>query len=89
VLLAVAPLVGGRRLPLGPDGARPLVEEVAVAGLRGQAAWEVAPLATAVEAVAELWHRTGSWLATADLNPLILTPDGPIAVDALLIAAHK
>jgi hypothetical protein len=89
VLLELAPRVAGRRLPLGPDGGRPLVEEIAVAGLRGQAPWEVAPLAAAVEAVAELWHRTGAWLATADLNPLILTPDGPVAVDALLIAAHK
>jgi acetate---CoA ligase (ADP-forming) len=89
VLLELAPRVAGRRLPLGPDGARRLVEEAAAVGLRGQTPWEVAPLAAAVEAVAELWRRTGSWLESADLNPVLVTPGGPVAVDALLIAAGK
>jgi acetate---CoA ligase (ADP-forming) len=93
VLLEVAPRVGGRLLPLGPGHAADLVEEVAGAaamdGLRGQPRWPSVPLASAVGAAADLWHRAGSWLDSADLNPLIVTPEGAVAVDALLVAGHK
>ena len=65
-----------------------LVEEVAapVAGLRGQRPWPVERITAAVEAVGELWHQNGSWLASADVNPLVVTDDGVVAVDALLLA---
>jgi acyl-CoA synthetase (NDP forming) len=93
VLLEVAPRVAGRLLPLGPGAAAELVEEVAgeasVEGLRGQLRWPAAPLVAAVEAVAELWHRTGSWLESADLNPLVVTSGGAVAVDALLVAGRR
>jgi hypothetical protein len=39
-----------------------------------------------VASLVELWQRHGAWLDSVDLNPLIVTPDGPVAVDVLLIA---
>lgn len=90
VLVEVAARVDGRRLPLRPGAAEQLVDEVAgpaaSARLRGQAAWELGPLVGAVEGVAELWRRHGSWLLSADLNPLLVTTEGVRAVDALLVA---
>jgi acyl-CoA synthetase (NDP forming) len=89
LLVEVAANVEGRRLPLLAGDAEALVDEVAGAGawarLRGQEPWPVAPLVRAVESVAELWRRHGSWLSSCDLNPLIVTADGVVAVDALLV----
>ncbi|HUZ08760.1 MAG TPA: acetate--CoA ligase family protein [Acidimicrobiales bacterium] len=93
VLLEIAPRVAGRLLPLGAGAAAELFEEVAgqaaLGGLRGRQPWPAPGLVAAIESVAELWRRTGSWLESADLNPLIVTPDGPVAVDALLVARRR
>jgi acyl-CoA synthetase (NDP forming) len=88
VLLEVAPQVDGRLLPLGPDAARSLVDQIAggVGDLRGQADWPLEALVTAVEAVARLWQATAAWLESADINPLLITSGGVVAVDALLVA---
>jgi acyl-CoA synthetase (NDP forming) len=90
VLIEVTGGVEGRRLPLATGAATGLVDAVAgpavFAGLRGQAPWATAPLVGVVEGVAELWRRHGSWLHSLDLNPLIVTTDGVVAVDALLVA---
>jgi acetate---CoA ligase (ADP-forming) len=89
VLVEVAGQVDGALLPLVPGDAARLVERVAgdaaFAGLRGQAPWEPAPLIAALEAVAALWEHERHWLASADLNPLVVTSDGVVAVDALLV----
>jgi acyl-CoA synthetase (NDP forming) len=90
LLVELTGRVDGRRLPLATAAAEHLVDEVAgpatFAGVRGREPWATAPLVTAVEAVAELWRRHGSWLQSADLNPLLVTADGVCAVDALLVA---
>ena len=90
VLVEVAGRVDGRRLPLEPGMAARLIDDVAgaqaFAGLRGQTAWATEPLVAVVDGVAELWRRHGSWLHSADLNPLMVTANGVCAVDALLIA---
>ncbi len=90
VLVEVAPRVGGRLLPLAPGAAERLVAEVAgegtFDGLRGRKPWATEPLVAAVEAVAMLWQHTGAWLESADLNPLIVTDEGVVVVDALLVA---
>lgn len=92
VLVEVAGRVDGRRLPLQPGAAVRLVDDVSgaetFARLRGQAPWAPEPLVAVVEGVAELWRRHGSWLHSADLNPLVVTADGVRAVDALLVAAE-
>ena len=90
VLVEVAGRVDGRRLPLQPGMAARLVDDVAgeaaFAPLRGQTAWAPEPLVAVIEGVADLWRRHGSWLHSADLNPLMVTADGVCAVDALLVA---
>jgi acyl-CoA synthetase (NDP forming) len=90
VLVELAGGVGGRFAPLDRGTASALVHEVAgpaVRGeLRGQATWPLEPLVDAVVGIGELWHRHGSWLASVDVNPLIVTTDGVVAVDALLVA---
>ena len=90
VLVEVAGGVEGALLPLDPGAASRLVELVAgddaFARLRGQARWPIAPLISAVEAVGALWQQAGSWLESADLNPLVVTTERVVAVDALLVA---
>jgi acetate---CoA ligase (ADP-forming) len=88
ILLELAGRVGGRLLPLPAGTAEPLAAEVAgdIAGIRGQTPWPLDPLTRSLEAAGRLWEATGSWLASADLNPLIVTADGAVAVDALLVA---
>jgi acyl-CoA synthetase (NDP forming) len=90
VLVEVTGRVDGRPLPLAPGAAEQLVDDVAGAAtfahLRGQEPWAPGPLVAAVNGVAELWRRHGSWLQSADLNPLLVTADGVRAVDALLVA---
>jgi acyl-CoA synthetase (NDP forming) len=90
VLVELTGSVDGAMLPLTPRAADRLVERVAgdavFTRIRGQTPWDAAPLADAIEAVGRLWERHGSWLASADLNPLVVTADGAVAVDALLVA---
>jgi acyl-CoA synthetase (NDP forming) len=93
VLVEVTGHVGGRLLPIERDEAAALVDEVAgeaaFARLRGQRPWPVDPLVEVVLALGELWRRHGSWLASVDVNPLVVTDDGVVAVDALLVAADR
>ncbi|MCU1344583.1 MAG: hypothetical protein JWL70_849, partial [Acidimicrobiia bacterium] len=90
VLVELTKKVTGRLLPLAQGDATAMVEEVAGAAvrgeIRGQKAWPAPAVVAAVEAVAELWRQSGSWLLSADLNPLIVTEAGVVAVDALLVA---
>jgi hypothetical protein len=37
--------------------------------------------------LAELWRRHGAWLDSVDVNPMMVTENGVIAVDALMVAA--
>jgi hypothetical protein len=88
IFLELARKVDGRQLPLDPGAAESLAAAVAddIDRIRGQAPWPLQPLSAAVEGAGRLWQATESWLASADINPLIVTADGAVAVDALLIA---
>jgi acyl-CoA synthetase (NDP forming) len=81
--------VGGRLLPLDRSAVESLVDEVAgdsVAGtVRGQRPWSREDLVSTLLAVSELWRRVGSWATSVDLNPLVVTDSGVVAVDALLL----
>ena len=44
------------------------------------------PLVDLVVALDASWRRHGSWLASVDVNPLIVTDTGVVAVDALFVA---
>jgi acetate---CoA ligase (ADP-forming) len=90
VLVEVSKAIEGRLLPLSPGDAARLADEVAgpaaFAGLRGQTPWPLDAVTAAISAAGALWERTGGWLTSADLNPLMVTDNGLVAVDALLIA---
>lgn len=88
VLVEVMRQVGGRFLPLDEAAAMNLVDEVvgAVGRLRGQKAWPTEGVTGAVLGLDRLWRQHGGWLDSVDVNPLIVTSDGVIAVDALMIA---
>ncbi len=90
VLVEVTRQVSGRFLPLDEPGARALAEEVtgAVAGLRGQRPWPVDRVADVVVGLDRLWRLHGNWIDSIDLNPLIVGPDGVVAVDALVLGRH-
>jgi acyl-CoA synthetase (NDP forming) len=91
VLVEVAGKVAGRLLPLDRDAAAALVDEVAgaaaIGALRGQRPWPADALVDALLAVGELWRRHRTWLGSVDINPLVVTDDGVVAVDALVVAA--
>jgi acetate---CoA ligase (ADP-forming) len=93
VLVEVSGRVSGRFLPLDREAAESLVEEVAgadvFAALRGTRRWPTAPLVEAVMALDRLWRANGAWLGSLDVNPLIVTEAGVVAVDALFVAADR
>jgi acyl-CoA synthetase (NDP forming) len=91
VLVEVLGKVAGRLAPLTCADARELVAEFdelgVIDGVRGKPGWNRA-------AVEELLVRAGSliaagrnWIAAMDINPLIVTERGLIAVDAACFAA--
>jgi acyl-CoA synthetase (NDP forming) len=90
VLVEVAKQVSGRFLPLDAAAAAALADEVAgpsvIGRLRGQKPWPLDRVTRVLEGVDRLWREHGSWLASLDLNPLIVSADGVLAVDALMLA---
>jgi acyl-CoA synthetase (NDP forming) len=93
VLVEVSGRVSGRFLPLDREAAESLIEDIAgggaFAGLRGTRPWPTAPLVEAVMALDRLWRANGAWLGSLDVNPLIVTEAGAVAVDALFVAADR
>ena len=89
VLVELNGEIEGRRLPVTPEHVHELVD--AVAGpeafkkLRGQTPWDVAQLEAVVQGVDSLWSKVGGWVSSLDLNPLMVTDQGILAVDALLM----
>jgi acyl-CoA synthetase (NDP forming) len=87
VLVERSQQVTGTLLPLGVDTATELAVEVSSEVIRGQMPWSTGPLAEALRAAERLWAATAGWLGSADINPLVVTDDGLVAVDALILAA--
>ena len=89
VLVETSGGISGRFLPLDDVTIASLTDEVAapIARLRGQRAWPLDHVRETLAAVNRLWATNRSWLDSADLNPLIVTTNGLLAVDALLIAS--
>lgn len=59
---------------------RPLLD-----GFRGRPRVDADLVAAAVVAVSALAAELGDALEALDVNPLLATPDGPVAVDALVL----
>jgi hypothetical protein len=77
--------------PLDGPAARRLVDRLrmrpALDGLRGMPASDVGSLVGALIRLSVLAADLGDAIAALDVNPVIATPDGCVAVDALVVPA--
>lgn len=77
--------------PFGVDEARRMVGEIRglplLTGSRGRPAADLEAIAQAIMTVQQIVIDAGDALAELDINPLIATPEGVIAVDALFVAS--
>lgn len=80
---------GGRLAPMSRADAEELIDEVAgpeiLGGVRGGPAWDLEALVGTLLASSRLAAGGRAWLNSLDINPLILTEAGPIAVDGLCL----
>jgi acyl-CoA synthetase (NDP forming) len=82
-----------RLAPVGLESAREMVREVRVlqvlTGLRGRPRGDLEALARAIVALSQLASRPELGIAEAEVNPLMILPEGQgvLAVDALAIGA--
>jgi acyl-CoA synthetase (NDP forming) len=79
--------------PVGPETAlamlRRLKSATLLAGFRGSAPVDLAPIADAVCRVSELIADHRDTIAEIDVNPLICSTAGPLAVDALIVRTSQ
>jgi acetate---CoA ligase (ADP-forming) len=87
-------LLHDRKLALPPidvDAARRLIDRLAVRplldGVRGAPPCDVDALARAVSRLSVLAVELGDRIAELDINPMIVSPSGCVAVDALVVPA--
>ncbi|HEX6580850.1 MAG TPA: acetate--CoA ligase family protein [Actinomycetota bacterium] len=77
--------------PIGVDAARRLIDGLAIRplldGVRGAPRCDVDALADAVSRLSLLAIDLGDQIAELDVNPVIVSPSGCVAVDALVIPA--
>ena len=87
-------LLHDRKLALPPidvDAARRLIDRLAIRplldGVRGAPRCDVDALAHAVSRLSVLAVELGDRIAELDINPMIVSPSGCVAVDALVVPA--
>jgi acyl-CoA synthetase (NDP forming) len=77
--------------PIDEDAARRLIDRLAIRplldGVRGAPACDVEALAYAVSRLSVLAVELGDRIAELDVNPVIVSPSGCVAVDALIVPA--
>jgi acetate---CoA ligase (ADP-forming) len=76
--------------PVDQDQALAMLDQLAVRplldGVRGAPPADLDAVANAIVNLSDLAVDLGPWLAAVDVNPLIASPSGCVAVDALVIA---
>ncbi|WP_067862119.1 acetate--CoA ligase family protein [Nocardia shimofusensis] len=89
ILVEVLERVGGRPAPLTGADAEALIEEFRelriMHGYRGSEPWHLAQLTELLVGLGRLAAACHDWLESLDVNPLLVTADGLLAVDALFI----
>jgi acetate---CoA ligase (ADP-forming) len=87
VFVEVMKRVGGRLAPFAPTDAEELIAEFddlgVIDGVRGMAPWDRAALVTTLCNAGRLVAGGRSWIRSMDLNPLIVTEQGLVAVDCV------
>jgi acyl-CoA synthetase (NDP forming) len=91
VLAEVADDVAIGLAPVRPGRAREMLDELRgsalLRGVRGRPAPDVKAIVELIVAVSRAFEANGTWLEL-DLNPVIASPSGAVAVDASLVAAQ-
>ncbi|WP_182377738.1 acetate--CoA ligase family protein [Nocardioides sp. WS12] len=89
VFVEVLNRIGGRLAPLTHEDGLELLEEFADLGIldefRGRPAWDRDELASVLVDAGCLAASGAGWIDSIDINPLIITDDGPVAVDGLTL----
>lgn len=89
IFVEVFKQVSGRLAPIDPNQAEQMLAEVNVGGVldgpRGTRPWPKDALVAVLGSVSALAASAHTWLASVDINPLALTSDGVVAVDALVL----
>jgi acetate---CoA ligase (ADP-forming) len=89
ILVELLGTVGGGVAPLSSADADGILDDLAVAGVfeghRGSRPWDREQLKQIVVATGALADGAQGWLASLDVNPLGLTPDGFVALDGLCL----
>jgi acyl-CoA synthetase (NDP forming) len=89
VFVEVMRRVGGRMAPMTAQDAGELIEEFAdtgvLDGFRGAPAWDRGAIAEVLVAASRLGAGGRGWIDSVDINPLIVTGHGPVAVDGLCL----
>lgn len=89
IFVEVLKKIGGRMAPFDQITAAELIAEFDSTGLldgfRGAAAWDRAKLGQLLVACSRLAAGGRDWIDTIDINPLIVTENGPVAVDGLCL----
>lgn len=93
ILVEVLGRVSGRPAPLTLDDATSLIEDFRdlrlMHGYRGAAPWHLDRLAQILVGVGELATACHEWIESVDINPLLVTEDGLVAVDALCVVRDE
>jgi acetate---CoA ligase (ADP-forming) len=78
--------------PIDEDAARRLIDRLAIRplldGVRGAPPADVGALARAVSRLSVLAGDLGDLIAELDVNPVVVSPSGAVAVDALVVPAR-
>jgi succinyl-CoA synthetase beta subunit len=89
VFIEVLGRVAGGLAPLDVNDARLMLDSLAdtgvFAGARGRRPWDREQLEVLLISLGRLAAGAGEWLESLDVNPLVLTTDGFVAVDALCL----
>lgn len=89
IFVEVLQRIGGRPAPLSREDAEALIEEFRdvhlLHGFRGSAPWHLDQLADTLVGFGQLAAAGQEWIESLDVNPLLVTADGLLAVDALCI----
>jgi len=92
IFVEVFKRVGGRMAPFSEQDAAELVAEFddlgVMDGHRGAKPWNRDKIVETLMAASRLAASGRGWIDSIDLNPLIVTDDGPVAVDGLCLLAE-
>lgn len=89
IFVEIMKRIGGRMAPMSVRDAADLIEEFGdtgvLDGFRGGQAWNKEALARTLIAASQLAAGGRDWIGSIDVNPMIMTADGPVAVDGLCL----